>query len=101
MKGRFEHPRLEDEVIGICLWLRYRPWMKPEEFVPLARRWHEIYRKKIPSYTNVYGCLQATAEFLSWWGAAEDAVLIKGTSGNLIFPGVTFVRLIYEPCRET
>jgi hypothetical protein len=76
-KELFEHPHYSDEIFCLCLWLRYRPWMKPEEFLPLARRWYDLNRKKTPGYTNIYGSLQSTAEFLSFWGEAEDAALIN------------------------
>jgi hypothetical protein len=33
-------------------------------------------------------------------GGTEVFFINKGTSGNLIFPGVTFVGLIDEPWRE-
>lgn len=77
IKKAFEHPATEDTPISIVIWLRYRPWMKPEEFLPLARRWYEINSIKRPGYTHGYASQRVMVEFLAWWGESEDETLIK------------------------
>ncbi|MCF7790346.1 MAG: hypothetical protein K9N47_29775 [Prosthecobacter sp.] len=77
VKKLFEHPCLEDDVICIAPWLKSRPWMKPEEFLPQARRWYEFSKAKRPGYKKNFYYQQTTIELLSHWGDAKDEPLIN------------------------
>lgn len=72
----FREPFVEDIPNEICLWLRYRPWMKPEEFLPLARTW--FAENNDPSIPEVrrYSAHTTVARFLAMWGEPEDEKLL-------------------------
>lgn len=72
------NPSSKDSHINVALWLKYRPWMKPWEFLPLAR---QVFQEKntYPYSKEKHDEIVAAlfmAEFLADWGEEQDASIV-------------------------
>lgn len=77
VKRMFMEPPTELTPYLITIWLRYRPWMKPDEFVPLAR---QIYATHIQQPETNYVSqvtLSAMVDLIARWGNPQDEVLLR------------------------
>lgn len=72
VKKLFAEPPTDTTQYLISIWLRYRPWMKPDEFVPLARQIYAAHTAQPESNHKSTTACRAMVELFARWGEPQD-----------------------------